>query len=286
MTHTTKSSTLTDLSVVLGWICFFAWSISFYFQIHLNWKRKSVRGMSFDYQLYNFVGFLGYSIFNIVTYINEHKNSSDDRTVEPNDIAFALHAFFATCINVGQIFIYDREGQNLSRFAFTVTLVLVAIAIYNCFLSGFGELPWFKYEGYSSIQYLGYVKSAVTLIKYTPQAFMNFKHKTTKGFSIGNILLDFTGGTFSLAQQIVDSDNQSDWSVMFGNVPKLILSLESIVFDTLFMVQHYILYGDEKDRPVEDEYHRFPTEDINGDVDGQCRKKGFFTPVLFKRGCK
>merc|ERR1712228_756021 len=144
-----------------------------------------------------------------------------------------------------QIFTYERGGQRLSRFAFTTSLVLVVLAIYNCFLSGFGELRWWDYEDYSTIQYLGYVKTTVTLIKYTPQAFMNFKHKTTKGFSIANILLDFTGGTFSLAQQIIDSVNEGDWSVLYGNVPKLILALESIVFDLLFMTQHYILYGDE-----------------------------------------
>merc|ERR1711963_266618 len=125
-----------------------------------------------------FVGFLGYSIFNVVTYKNEHKPGfQKDRTVELNDVVFAIHAFLATCVNVVQIFTYERAGQRLSRFAFTISLVLIVIACYNCFLSGFGELPWWSYEGYSSIQYLGYIKTTVTLIKYTPQAYMNFKHK-------------------------------------------------------------------------------------------------------------
>ena len=34
---------------------------------------------------------------------------------------------------------------------------------------------------------------------------------------------------------------------MFGNIPKFGLGVESIVFDLLFMFQHYILYRDRHD---------------------------------------
>ena len=32
------------------------------------------------------------------------------------------------------------------------------------------------------------------------QAYMNYKRKSTEGWSIGNVLLDFTGGSFSMVQ--------------------------------------------------------------------------------------
>ena len=32
-----------------------------------------------------------------------------------------------------------------------------------------------------------------------------------------------------------------------GNIPKLLLALESMVFDVLFMVQHYVLYTNRAD---------------------------------------
>jgi len=35
---------------------------------------------------------------------------------------------------------------------------------------------------------------------------------------------------------------QGDWSNLTGNIPKLILALESMAFDVLFMFQHYVLY--------------------------------------------
>ena len=36
---------------------------------------------------------------------------------------------------------------------------------------------------------------------------MNFRRKSTVGWSIGNVLLDFTGGTFSLLQMFLLSYN-------------------------------------------------------------------------------
>ena len=49
------SETWTTISGVVGWIYFAAWSVSFYPQTWMNFRRKSVIGLSFDYQLYNLV---------------------------------------------------------------------------------------------------------------------------------------------------------------------------------------------------------------------------------------
>lgn len=128
---------------------------------------------------------------------------------------------------------------------------------------------------------------------------MNWKRKSTVGWSIGNILLDFTGGSFSLLQMgeatihaqtysffviifffsphpnpsyfIVSITNactcstthkryifttlkkglqwynNNDASVFVGDPTKLGLGFFSIVFDLLFMTQHYILYTDRTD---------------------------------------
>ncbi|CAF3363207.1 unnamed protein product [Rotaria sp. Silwood1] len=94
----------------------------------------------------------------------------------------------------------------------------------------------------SLLYFFSYVKLAITIIKYCPQAWMNYKRKSTEGWSIGNILLDFTGGLFSLLQMFLLSTNYNDWSSIFGSPTKLGLGLFSILFDILFIVQHYILY--------------------------------------------
>lgn len=47
-----------------------------------------------------------------------------------------------------------------------------------------------------------------------------------------------------MLQQILSAYNTGDWSFVTENVPKFILGFESILFDTIFMLQHYVLYGD------------------------------------------
>lgn len=42
------------------------------------------------------------------------------------------------------------------------------------------------------------------------QAYMNFRYKSTEGWSIGNVLLDFTGGSFSLLQMFLQSYNNGE----------------------------------------------------------------------------
>lgn len=51
-----------------------------------------------------------------------------------------------------------------------------------------------------------------------------------------------TGGTLSLAQIILDSGLNDDWSGLTGDPAKTGLALLSIIFDLIFIVQHYVLY--------------------------------------------
>lgn len=83
-------------------------------------------------------------------------------------------------------------------------------------------------------------------MKYIPQAWANYQRKSTAGWSINQILLDVTGGVLSIAQLVIDSSLQSDWSGITGNPVKLGLANVSIVFDVVFMVQHYVLYKGNK----------------------------------------
>jgi len=92
------------------------------------------------------------------------------------------------------------------------------------------------------LYFYSYVKLAITIIKYVPQAWMNYKRKSTEGWSIGNILLDFTGGILSVLQMFLLAINYDDWSSIFGSPTKFGLGFFSILFDILFIVQHYILY--------------------------------------------
>lgn len=69
------------------------------------------------------------------------------------------------------------------------------------------------------------------------------------------MLLDFAGGWLSLAQLLIDSALENDWSGVTGNPVKFGLGNITIVFDVIFMLQHYVLYRrprEKQDDSLED----------------------------------
>lgn len=55
-------------------------------------------------------------------------------------------------------------------------------------------------------------------------------------------MLDFTGGFFSLMQTFVDGYETGSIDLAGTNSVKFGLGLLSMIFDVIFMTQHYVLY--------------------------------------------
>nr|CAD7573703.1 unnamed protein product [Timema californicum] len=232
------------ISVIVGWIYFAAWSVSFYPQIYVNWRRKSVVGLNFDFLALNIVGFILYALFNCgLFWIPEVKEEYFNRyprglnPVQVNDIVFAVHASFATVITITQCFLYERANQTVSKIARSILALFASFLLISVIIAATEVITWLDF-----LYYCSYVKLAITLIKYVPQGWMNYQRKSTLGWSIGNIFLDFTGGMLSMLQMILNAYNYNDWDSIFGDPTKFGLGLFSVVFDIFFMVQHYILY--------------------------------------------
>ncbi|CAG9772980.1 unnamed protein product [Ceutorhynchus assimilis] len=239
-----KAKGLGTLSTIIGWIYFVAWSVSFYPQAYINWKRKSVIGLNFDFLSLNILGFILYSVFNLGLYfipeIRAEYSARYPRGLNPvqvNDIFFAVHAVILTGFTIIQCFIYDRADQRVSITARVILSVFGIFIIISAFIAYFNVIHWLDF-----LYYCSYVKLTITLIKYIPQAFMNYRRKSTSGWSIGNILLDFTGGTLSMLQMILNAYNYDDWVSIFGDPTKFGLGLFSVAFDIFFMFQHYLFY--------------------------------------------
>lgn len=112
--YVVQSYSLAIVTEVIGWIYFVAWSVSFYPQVYLNFVRKSVIGLNFDYVAYNLTGFIAYGIYNIGLfwiptikhqYLEKHQDGVNP--VQVNDVFFTLHAVLLTLIVVVQIFMYE-----------------------------------------------------------------------------------------------------------------------------------------------------------------------------------
>jgi cystinosin len=103
------------------------------------------------------------------------------------------------------------------------------------------------------------VKLVITVVKYIPQVWVNYKRKSTVGWSILTILLDLVGGALSLAQLILDASFQNDWSGITGNPAKFLLGNVTIFFDLIFVAQHYILYREPHDKDTVQEQRNLQT---------------------------
>ncbi|KAM0753142.1 PQ-loop-domain-containing protein [Meredithblackwellia eburnea MCA 4105] len=240
----------TILSQLIGWTYTAAWTLSFYPQFLLNWRRRSVQGLSIDFIYLNPVGFLSYSASIIglstssaVRKEYRHRHNGSNPQVQWNDIAFAVHAFILSSSTLVQTLVYKRDpGQRSSiytRIFIVSSSVVVAAA---SILASAGSRSQIAIPWLDVVYLLSYLKLFISFAKYLPQLILNFQRKSTVGWSIENILLDLTGGNLSLGQLVLDSWLSDDWSGITGNPGKLGLSLFSIGFDVLFVLQHFVWY--------------------------------------------
>ena len=238
------------LSSVLGWLYFTAWSVSFWPQVLINFRRKSVVGLSFDYVWLNLVGFSCYSAYNAgyywsssvrAQYAAAHGGSLP--AVQLNDVFFGLHAVFATLVTLAQMALYERGGQSVSLPARALLAALLLAIAVAAALAAAGTISTLE-----ALLTLSYLKLVVSLTKYVPQAVLNWRRRSTVGWSIHNVLLDFAGGLLSVSQLMLDCLVTGDWTGAIGDPVKFGLGFTSMVFDVIFMVQHYALYPDESAR--------------------------------------
>ena len=92
---------------------------------------------------------------------------------------------------------------------FLYTWVFIGVStgfiVASCIAAAVEALTWLNL-----LYYCSYVKLAVTLIKYVPQAYMNYSRQSTVGYSIAGVLLDFTGGLLSILQMFLLSYNNGN----------------------------------------------------------------------------
>ncbi|KAK6065770.1 lysosomal cystine transporter [Seiridium cupressi] len=270
---------LVVLSAVFGWVYTICWSASFYSQPLLSYRRKSTSGTTVDFPLINtfvlettcggpgiwrltssfLTGFCAYFTSNAAFYwspLIRHQyalrnGEGHEPTVAFNDIVFALHAVIVCTITTSQYFLPSlwgfehAPGIKPSRMILGVaTGSIIAVAVVIFIVAGQDPSADARHVwAWLDVVYtISYVKLFVTLIKYAPQLWYNARNKSTKGWSIWQILLDFAGGILSIAQLGIDSYLQGDWTGITGNPVKFALGNVSMLYDLCFMTQHFVLY--------------------------------------------
>ncbi|RYP00064.1 hypothetical protein DL764_006614 [Monosporascus ibericus] len=236
----------------------------------MNIRRKTTGGSVVDFPFINTFGFLAYFISNCAFYYSpviRHQYSLRNKGLTPtvafNDIVFAGHATLISCILLTQYFkpslwgLDKAAGRRPSRTILGVvfgSFVAVAAVIFIVVSTPPDADPKTSWAWLDVMYTVSYVKLVVTVVKYAPQLLHNFRTQSTKGWAIGGMLLDFAGGSLSIAQQAIDAYLQRDWSGITGNPVKFALGNVSMLYDLGFMTQHYILYrGDSEEKHEERE---------------------------------
>lgn len=207
----------------------------------LNAQTKRVTGLSVDFAMTNFYGMLCYAVYTTAMRFSEsvrddyasHHNGRSS-LIATNDVVYATHAAAISVVLCGQIAVYRRrrEGPSITGLAVSAAITLViCIGALLVYAESLGL--------YSFVTLLSAIKIILTVLKYIPQVMLNWRRRSTIGWSIRNVVLDFAGGLMSISQLLLDAYIASDPSGIRGAAVKLLLGAVSMSFDVIFLLQHY-----------------------------------------------
>jgi len=235
---------LTTFNMILGWLYMVCWGISYYPQFYLNFQSWSVAGFNVDYALLNVLAYCAYAIVMCsmywderikAIYFKEHPHSNIP--VEISDLASVIHnLIIISCLALQCVFL-PRGGQKLSIVSWVCLGAFISAPLISLPFAATDTMNWLDF-----VHVFSYIKIGISLVKYAPQAFMNWRRKSTAGYSPINICLDFSGSTFLVLQLVLLAINRNDIWSMIGNPAKFGVGFASWIFTGIFMVQKFILY--------------------------------------------
>lgn len=242
------------VSHVVGWLYVISWGVANYPTIISNIQLKSVQGISIDYIYFNEMGFILYTLYTGLMWKSPliRKEFFDEYGEYPlikfNDLIFGLNILLTNSILLSQAYFWNfkkNDNQTLSTAAkFILSIVLSYLILSSYYIysrQGFEPISntfnWMKL-----LTSLGLIKICMSICKNIPQIIYNYNRKSTHGWPILMIWLDFLGAFLSFLQLLLDAWISGDIFAIFDNKPKLFLSIQVIISDIIFFFQHYFLY--------------------------------------------
>jgi cystinosin len=165
--------------------------------------------------------------------------SGSEITVQSNDVAFAVHAFILSLITLLQIGYYNG-----------IRAVLPSRVIAGSNDRNPHGTPHVPYDC-GNLEKVNMARLFILFklhqdicfaYQVHPQVILNMKRKSTVGWSIWNILLDFTGGILSVLQLVLDCASMGIGLESQATLPNSCWAMCPYFFDVIFMLQHYVLY--------------------------------------------
>lgn len=197
------------VSLLIGWGYVFCWGTSFWFQVLLNYRRKSTEGLSINFLALNILGFSALVLYNALflfshTVQEQYMQRAHETKplVRINDLVFAGYAFFmsvTTMIQASPLVGYRKDpGRKINSLTWAIIVgsvvgvglvaALIPTHIFEAldvvYAASNVKVLYIKYKWNNANE-----KILVTLTKYVPQALKNYENQSTEGWSIHNILM-------------------------------------------------------------------------------------------------
>lgn len=167
----------------------------------------------------------------------------------------------------------ERVGRTMWGIAVGCILSIVLLVLFvglGAKGGGFDAQGWAWIDVVYGVSYL---KLFITCVKYIPQVYTNWLCGSTVGWSIGQNMLDLVGAVLSVAQLFIDSFVLEDgggggggggWSGVLGNPVKFALGNVTVVFDVIFVLQHYVWFRGARGEGA--------GKELDGGEDGERRR--------------
>jgi len=238
------------MSSIIGYIYFVIWSVAYYPQIITIYIDKSIDGLSTDYIVLTALECICYALYNSFffwdkdvqqEYQDLNSGSNTPVLVESNDVAYSIHALLVSIAITLQVAYYHGFRicpLSMITIALIMGLVLFSGIYITCILLHFHGFRWLYF-----LETMGLLKIVFGCASYIPQIILNYTRKSTEGYNMWAIYMDFAGGMLSILQIVLDSIDIGDLREgIMGNWVKLALGLITLCVDSILLIQHYILY--------------------------------------------
>lgn len=243
---------LNRLADTFGWCYVVCWGVSLYPPIRLNYRTKSVEGISVDFVWLNFCGTFLYLFSVLLLFYSkvvraeyskrnpaEHGHSPSVPLVHFNDVFYGIHSFVLIVLLMIQVYCLGYKKRRIQRVSKTVKLLFAAgiCGIMTVICAPSLSNPKFSIELLDIATVFGSVKVLLSAVKYIPQAVYNYSRRSVKGFAISSCIIDIVGSVCCICQLFLDSYISEDIQSGLKHPTKLLLSLVTVFFNVIFLAQ-------------------------------------------------
>jgi cystinosin len=219
-----------------GWI-YAAAFIGGYFFISLEiYQKKTSAGLSWNYFVLSLLGYLYYLFY--FFWGMESRSSDIASSIHFQDFLFIICSVLWHPIVFFQMRIYPGCPENKVSWVYAGLCALSFGSIFVVYaITG---------DAVETMTFMGTLKTVFSVYMLIPQAILNWKRKSTYGWSVLNCILDVFAGLLSIVQVMIDYWGLdlpvAERTAKDLNIAKLSLGLNCVVFDILFIYQHFCLY--------------------------------------------